>query len=156
MFCQKTPGQNASQASSLAVETNTDRKYTLACAALNKLCWTGEWQRKGSELSWRSCGIYCKPVSSCSVLGTWDGEGYRHRAWPARCSSPVYVTMNATKVDDAMLALHPLWKAERLADPVHLGQSHFRASNQAEYSDETFHSIKKKKKRSYRECLAIT
>lgn len=40
MFSRKTPGQNASQAFSLAVETNTDRKYILACAVQNKLCWT--------------------------------------------------------------------------------------------------------------------
>lgn len=46
----------------------------------------------------------------------------------------------AKGVEDAMRALHPLWKVERLADPVHLGQSQFRASNQAVYSDEMFHS----------------
>lgn len=39
-----------------------------------------------------------------------------------------------------MRTLHPLRKVERLADPVHLGQSQLRASNWTAYSDEMFHS----------------
>lgn len=46
----------------------------------------------------------------------------------------------AKGLDDAMRALHPLRRVERLANHVHLGQSQFRASNRAVYSDEMFNS----------------
>lgn len=57
------------------------------------------------------------------------------------------VAQGAKGVDDAMRALHPLWKVERLADAVHLGQSQFHASNRAVYSDEMFHSKTKEEKK---------
>lgn len=44
-----------------------------------------------------------------------------------------------------MRTLHPLWKVERLADAVHLGQSQFHASNRAVNSYEMFHSKTKKR-----------
>ena len=45
---------------------------------------------------------------------------------------------SAKGIKDAMKALHPMWKVQRLADPVHLGQSQFRASMKARYSDGMF------------------
>ncbi|XP_056017362.1 palmitoyltransferase ZDHHC4-like [Ostrea edulis] len=53
----------------------------------------------------------------------------------------------AKQVDEALRALHPLWTTERLADPVHLGQSQFRASNRAVYSKAMFHTMTKEQKK---------
>jgi hypothetical protein len=45
---------------------------------------------------------------------------------------------SADGVDAAMKVLDPLWKVEHLADPTHVGQSQFHASQRANYSEEMF------------------
>ena len=48
---RKTSSQNALQAIGIACETMTEKKYILAAAIQNKLCWTGAWLRgKGKEV----------------------------------------------------------------------------------------------------------
>lgn len=54
-------------------------------------------------------------------------------------------SQGAKGVKDVKRVLHPLWKVERLADAVHLGQSQFHASNRAVNSYEMFHSKTKKR-----------
>jgi len=154
MFSRKTPGQNASQAFSLAVETNTDRKYILACAVQNKLCWTGAWLRgKGMEVDCpgghAECTANLSPAAPFSEyeMGKDIGTQLGLQDVLVRYVTTDGDAQGAKGVDDAMRALHPLWRVERLADHVHLGQSQFRASNRAVYSDEMFHSKTKEEKK---------
>ena len=53
----------------------------------------------------------------------------------------------AKGVEEAMKALHPMWKVDRLADHVHLGQSQFQASNKALYSETMFHGKRKEERK---------
>uniref|UniRef100_K1RKT7 Mutator-like transposase domain-containing protein n=1 Tax=Magallana gigas TaxID=29159 RepID=K1RKT7_MAGGI len=154
MFNPKTLGQNASQAFSLAVETNTDRKYILACAVQNKLCWTGAWLRgKGMEVDCLGGHAECTAnLSPAALFSEYEmGKDIGIQLGPqdvlVRYVTEDNVAQGAKGVDDAMRALHPLWKVERLADAVHLGQSQFHASNRAVYSDEMFHSKTKEEKK---------
>ena len=48
---RKKPGQNTSQAIAIACEMMTEKKYIIAAAIQNKLCWTVAWLRgKGMEV----------------------------------------------------------------------------------------------------------
>ncbi|CAC5364776.1 unnamed protein product [Mytilus coruscus] len=111
---KKKPGLNATQAFTLAIETMTERKYIVASFAQNQMCWKGAWLRgeRAAPVSEYQMG---KEIGSQLALqdilvknATTDGDG---RA--------------AKGIDDATRALHPMWKVERLADYVHLGQSQF-------------------------------
>ncbi|CAC5384066.1 unnamed protein product [Mytilus coruscus] len=54
---------------------------------------------------------------------------------------------SAKGMEDTLTALEPMWKVERLADPVHLGESQFRASLRAQYSAGMFHGKAKEENR---------
>ncbi|OWF53481.1 hypothetical protein KP79_PYT22946 [Mizuhopecten yessoensis] len=41
-------------------------------------------------------------------------------------------------IQEAMHALYPTWKVERLADPTHLGKAQFRKSHSAKFSESMF------------------
>lgn len=141
---RKKAGLNASQALSLAIETNTANKYIISAVYQNKLCWKGAWLRnKGFEVECpdhedcTSNHPRAAPVSERTMgkdigteLGlqnilveyaTTDGDGQA-----------------AMGLQESLQALQPLWKVTRLADHVHLGQTQFRTMNRAVFSDKMF------------------
>ncbi|CAC5362381.1 unnamed protein product [Mytilus coruscus] len=54
---------------------------------------------------------------------------------------------SASGINDAIQALHPMWKVERLADPIHLGNGQFRAAMCANFSDNMFGCRTKEQKK---------
>ncbi|CAC5377889.1 unnamed protein product [Mytilus coruscus] len=153
---RKKPGLNATQAFTLAIETMTERKYIVASFAQNQMCWKGAWLRgKGFDVNCPNGHEDCtanlyraapvseyqmgKEIGSQLVLqdilvknATLDGDG---RA--------------AKGIDDATRALHPMWKVERLADYVHLGQSQFRSSLRAQFNEGMFYGRTKVIKKAF-------
>lgn len=123
------------------------QKAADTCAVQNKLCWTGAWLHcKGMEVDCPGGHAECTANLSSAApfleyeMGKDIGTQLGLQDVLVRYVTKDGDAQGAKGVDDAMRALHPLWKVERLADPVHFGQSQFRASNRAVYSDEMFHS----------------
>ncbi|CAG2195328.1 unnamed protein product [Mytilus edulis] len=157
---RKKPGLNATQGFALAMETTTENKYIVASFAQNQMCWKGAWLRgKGFK-------VECPN-------GHEDCTANLHRAAPlseyemgkeigTQLALQDILVKNATTdgdgraakgIDDATRALHPMWKVERLADYVHLGQSQFRASLRAKFSESMFYGrtkeIRKEMKKAF-------
>ena len=147
MFDRNTPGHNASQAFALAVEHNTDRNYIIACATQNKLCWTGAWLKgKGIEVDCpgghAECTANVNRPSAFSeyVMGKDIGTQLALQNVLVRYVITDGDGRSAKGVEDGIKSLYPLWNTERQADPVHLGQAQFRASNRAQYSSDMFYA----------------
>ncbi|CAG2217564.1 unnamed protein product [Mytilus edulis] len=60
----------------------------------------------------------------------------------------------AEGINDALKVLHPLWKVERQADPIHLGRSQFRQSNSANFSLNMFYGSTREKKKQGQKVLS--
>ncbi|CAC5406594.1 unnamed protein product [Mytilus coruscus] len=60
----------------------------------------------------------------------------------------------AEGINDALKVLHPLWKVERQADPIHLGRSQFRQSNSANFSLNMFSGSTREKKKQGQKVLS--
>lgn len=61
---------------------------------------------------------------------------------------------SAAGIDDAVRALHPMWKVNRLADHVHLGQTQFKAGMRATFSEEMFHGKTKAENRELQKIFS--
>lgn len=150
---KKKPGQNATQAFALGIETMTDRKFIVAAVVQNKMCWRGAWLRgKGFPIECpghEECtsNLYRAAALSEYELGKEMGNQLGLQKFLVRYVTTDGDGRSARGIEDAIKALEPMWEVERLADPVHLGQSQFRASNRAQYSAGMFHGKTKEENR---------
>ncbi|CAC5389780.1 unnamed protein product [Mytilus coruscus] len=157
---RKKPGLNATQAFTLAIETMTERKYIVASFAQNQMCWKGAWLRgKGFDVNCPNGHEDCTanlyraaPVSEYQ-MGKEIGSQLALQDILVKNATTDGDGRAAKGIDDATRALHPMWKVERLADYVHLGQSQFRASLRAQFSEGMFYGrtkeIKKEMKKAF-------
>jgi hypothetical protein len=142
---RKKPGQNASQAIGIACETMTDKKFIVGASVQNKLCWTGAWLKgKGMEVNCPGGHAECtanlgvvEPFSEYELGKDIGGQLARQEMLIKHVTTDGD-GRSAAGVAQAMKVLDPLWKVERLADPTHVGQSQFRASQRANFSDAMF------------------
>ena len=68
---RKTSSQNALQAIGIACETITEKKYILAAAIQNKLCWTGVWlrgKRQGGRVPRRTSRLNSQHISPSTAI----------------------------------------------------------------------------------------
>ncbi|CAC5388304.1 unnamed protein product [Mytilus coruscus] len=150
---KKKPGQNATQAFALGIETMTDRKFIVAAVVQNKMCWKGAWLRgKGFPIECPgheecTANLYRAAALSEYELGKEMGNQLGLQKFLVRYVTTDGDGRSARGIEDAIKALEPMWEVERLADPVHLGQSQFRASNRAQYSAGMFHGKTKEENR---------
>ncbi|CAC5366565.1 unnamed protein product [Mytilus coruscus] len=134
---KKKPGQNATQAFALGIETMTDKKYIIAAVVQNKMCWKGAWLRgKGFPIECPgheecTANLYRAAALSEYKLGKEIGNQLGLQKCLVRYVTTDGDGRSARGIEDALTALEPMWKVERLADDVHLGQSEFRASLRA-------------------------
>ncbi|XP_033729795.1 uncharacterized protein LOC117318994 [Pecten maximus] len=141
----KKPGLNASQGISLGIETCTPKKWILGCAFHNKLCWTGAWLRgKGYDVNCPGGHPECTANTSGFdglseyAMGNDIGEQLTRQGVLMKYATTDGDGTSAQGLQEAMRALHPMWKVERLADPTHIGRAQFRKSNSAKFSDSMF------------------
>ena len=121
------PGQNASQAISLACEQVTDHKFIVASVFHNKLCWTGSWLKgKGLNVTCPdghagTCTANVKPTNPLSeyLMGKEIGLQIDRQNVLVKYAVTDGDGRGAEGINDALKVLHPLWKVERQADPIH-------------------------------------
>ncbi|CAG2215605.1 unnamed protein product [Mytilus edulis] len=142
---KKKPGQNATQVFALGIETITDRKFIVAAVVQNKMCWKGAWLRgKGFPIECPGHEECTANLYRAAALSEYElGKEMGNQIGLQKCLVR-YVTTDgdgrsAKGIEEALTAVEPMWKVERLADHVHLGQSQFRASLRAQYSPGMFH-----------------
>ncbi|CAG2207664.1 unnamed protein product [Mytilus edulis] len=134
---KKKPGQNANQACAVGIETVTDRKYIVATASLNQMFWTRAWLRS------KGFTIECPNLHRAAPLSEYDLGKQIGNQLVVQGILVKYATTDgdgrsANGINDAIQALHPMWKVEWLADPIHLGNGQFRAAMLANFSDNMF------------------
>ncbi|XP_069109057.1 uncharacterized protein [Argopecten irradians] len=141
----KKPGLNASQGISLGIETCTPKKYILGRALHNKLCWTGAWLRgKGYDVKCPGghpdCTANIERHDGLSeyAMGKDIGDQLTSQGVLIRYATTDGDGTGAKGLEEAMKALHPMWKVERLADPTHVGRALFRKCNSAKFSESMF------------------
>ena len=158
----KKPGQNASQAISLACEQVTDHKFIVASVFHNKLCWTGSWLKgKGLNVTCPdghagTCTANVKPTNPLSeyLMGKEIGLQIDRQNVLVKYAVTDGDGRGAEGINDALKVLHPLWKVERQADPIHLGRSQFRQSNSANFSLNMFYGSTREKKKQGQKVLS--
>ncbi|CAC5416721.1 unnamed protein product [Mytilus coruscus] len=132
---KRKPGQNANQACAVGIETLTDRKYIVATSSLNQMCWTGAWLRgKGFTIECPNGHEECTadlhhaaPLSEYE-LGKKIGNQLAVQGILVKYATTDGDGRTANGINDAIQALHIMWKVERLADPIHLANGQFRAA----------------------------
>lgn len=151
---RKKSGQNASQSIAVACETMTERQYILAAAVQNKLCWTGAWLRgKGYHVECPgghagcTANTYRQAPLSEYELGKSIGQTLAAESALVRYVTTDGDSRSAAGVTEAMRLLDPMWKVERQADPIHLGQAQFRYCYNANFSNGMFPGAKTRDQR---------
>ncbi|OWF39132.1 hypothetical protein KP79_PYT16201 [Mizuhopecten yessoensis] len=141
----KKPGMNASQGMSLGIETSTPKKWIVARTLQNKLCWTGAWLRgKGYDVNCPGGHPDCTANTdrydglSEHAMGKNIGDQLTSQGILVKYATTDGDGTGAKGIEEAMQALDPMWKVERLADPTHLGKAQFRKSNSAKFSESMF------------------
>ena len=142
---RKKPGQASSQGIGLAVETMSDKKYIVGVFMQNKLCWTGAWLRnKGFDVKCPGGHADCTanlagaaPISEYEI-GKNIGRGFNLERVLVKYATTDGDGRSAEGLNDALKVLTPLWRVERLADTIHLGQSQFKYAMKAAFSPSMF------------------
>lgn len=139
-------GQNASQAIGVAVEGQTSQKQIVGLYLENKLCYQGAWLRNrgftdvtcpGGHAGCTATTEGVRPFSEYTI-GKNLGEQLA-----AENILVKYVTTDgdgrsAEGIQAAISEIDPLWEVIRQADTAHLGQSLFRHTTKAVFSDTMF------------------
>ena len=162
LVSRNKPGHGANQGFSLAIENNTDRKYIIACAIQNKLCWSGAWLKgKGVDVDCPGGHAECTanldraaPFSEF-CMGKDIGTQLALQDVLVRYVTTDGDSQSAKGLSEGIKALYPLWEVNRLADTVHLGQAQFRASYRAKYSSDMFHGSTKEENRELQRQFSI-
>lgn len=142
---RKKPGQNASQAIGIAVETISNKKLIVGASIQNKLCWMGSWLRgQGYDIKCPEGHAGCTAnLPSYSPLSEYSmGKDIATELF-AQGSTVKYVTTDGDSkssegVKEALRILKPMWQVERHADPTHLGQLQFKKCMNATFSQQMF------------------
>ncbi|CAC5404695.1 unnamed protein product [Mytilus coruscus] len=130
----KKPGQNASQAISLAwkgLDVTCPDGHAGTCTANVKPTTPLSEYLMGKEI-----GLQIDRQNVLIKYTVTDGDG-----------------RGAEGINDTLKVLHPLWKVERQADPIHLGRSQFRQSNSANFSLNMFPGSTREKKKTRTESF---
>ena len=142
---RKKPGQAASQGIGLAVETLTDKKYIVGMFMQNKLCWTGAWLRnRGFDVECPGGHAECTAnLSGAAPISEYDigyniGRGFNLERVLVKYATTDGDGRSAEGLQAALKLVTPLWRVERLADTIHLGQSQFKYSMKAAFSSSMF------------------
>ena len=158
----KIPGQNASQAVTLACEQVTERKFIVAAVFHNKLCWTGAWLiNKGLSVTCPDghSGVCTANVKSSVplseyLMGKEIGTQLEMQGILVKYAVTDGDGRAAQGIIDALQVLHPMWKVERLADPTHLGRSQLRQCNSARFSCTMFPGTTRERKKHEQTVLS--
>lgn len=146
-------GQNASQAIAVAIEKHTDKQQIIDVHVESKLCYVGAWLRG------RGYDVSCPEHADCSAtindVQPFSEYNMGRRIGERLASEDIlvkYVTTDgdgrsAQGIGDSMAALDPSWEVVRQADTTHMGQSLFRHSLKASYSDNMFTGTTSKEKK---------
>ena len=142
---RKKPGQNASQAIGIAVETMTDQQLIVGASFQNQLCWVGSWLRgQGFDVKCPGGHADCTAnVSSYVPLSEYNmGKEIATKLFSEGAKIRYATTDGDSKssegIKDALNLLQPMWKVDRLADPTHLGQVQFKKCYNANFSRNMF------------------
>ncbi|CAC5422150.1 unnamed protein product [Mytilus coruscus] len=144
---------------SLACEQVTDHKFIVASVFHNKLCWTGAWLKgKGLDVTCPdghagTCTASVKPTTPLSEYLKEIGLQVDRQNVLIKYAVTDGERRGAEGINDALKVLHPLWKVERQADPIHLGRSQFRQSNSANFSLNMFPCSTREKKKTRTESF---
>ena len=154
-------GQNASQAIGVAIENQTEQKQILAFHLENKLCWTGTWLRN------RGFAVQCPGHTACTATMD-EADPLSERNIGQKIGDDLansdllvqYVTTDgdgrsAEGIQSALAKKHPTCKVERQADTTHLGQSQFRQTIQAKFSEGMFPGETTEKKKEQQKFLGM-
>ncbi|CAG2197145.1 unnamed protein product [Mytilus edulis] len=141
--CRSSMQRTSSRVAAEMVKLNkTDMAQKLE---LNKMCWKGAWLRgKGFPIECPGHEECTANLYRAAALSEYElGKEMGNQIGLQKCLVR-YVTTDgdgrsAKGIEEALTAVEPMWKVERLADHVHLGQSQFRASLRAQYSPGMFH-----------------
>jgi hypothetical protein len=146
---EKKPGQSSSQAVGIACETLTEKQYIVGTTVENKLCWTGAWLKgKGFDVQCPGGHVDCtanlSPVAPHSEfeMAREIGEKFLLQEILIRHATTDGDAQAAAGFQDAYNILHPMWKVERLSDPIHLGRLQFKRCNSATFSENMFPGIR--------------
>jgi len=146
---EKKPGQSSSQAVGIACETITEKKYIVGATVENKLCWTGAWLKgKGFDVQCPGGHVDCtanlSPVAPHSEyeMAKEIGKKFVLQEILIRHATTDGDAQAAAGFQDAYNILHPMWKVERLSDPIHLGRLQFKRCNSAIFSENMFPGIR--------------
>lgn len=146
-------GQNASQAIGVAVEKHTDQQQIIDIHVESKLCYVGAWLRG------RGFDVACPDHADCSAtiddVQPFSEYNIGRRIGERLASENIlvkYITTDgdgksAQGIGDSMAALDPALEVVRQADTTHMGQSLFRHSMKASFSDNMFPGMTSKEKK---------
>lgn len=151
---RKKPGQNASQLIATACETMTEEQFIIAAVVQNKLCWTGAWLRgRGFNVQCPGGHAECTanrnrhvPLSEFEA-GKTIGQELGLQGTFIKYATTDGDARSAAGVQEAMTLLNPMWRVQRQADPVHLGQAQFRHCYNAVFSSGMFPTARTREKR---------
>lgn len=148
---RRKPGQNASQAIGLAVETNTDSQYIIGTAVQNKLCWKGHWlKNKGYDVNCPDGHEDCTATMAAPVplseyeIGKSIAEHFQLDGIHVKYATTDSDGRGAKGLSEVFTQTNPSWTVQRLADPTHVAQGQFRKCNAAQFSNMIFGNIRSK------------
>lgn len=151
-------GQNASQGIATCVEHQTEKKKIIGVSLTNKLCHKGALLRsKGSKVKCpghKGCTATQNPILPLSEyeMGKEIGENLRKQEVSVRYCTTDGDARGAAGMSFAMAGNGtPL---ERQADPTHLGQSLYRHSVKADFSERIFPGTTKKARKKQQQMLS--
>ena len=137
------------------------QKQILAFHLENKLCWTGTWLRN------RGFAVQCPGHTACTATMD-EADPLSERNIGQKIGDDLansdllvqYVTTDgdgrsAEGIQTALAKKHPTCKVERQADTTHLGQSQFRQTIQAKFSEGMFPGETTEKKKEQQKFLGM-
>ncbi|XP_060557060.1 uncharacterized protein LOC132717584 [Ruditapes philippinarum] len=110
-------------------------------------------RKKAGQNASQSIAIACEIITEKQYIIAaavqnklcWTGAWLRGKGYDVTC--PDGDSRSAAGVSEAMRLLDPMWKVERQADPIHLGQAQFRCCYKAHFSYGMFPSAKTRDQR---------
>lgn len=155
-------GQNASSAIGVAVENHTDQHQVVGLYVENKLCYQGAWLRnKGFNVTCPGGHAGCSATYD-DVMPFSEYEIGKELGKQMALDNILvkYVTTDgdaksAEGVQFAMSSVNPLLQVVRQADTTHMGQSLFRHTLKACFSDHMFLGCNSSEKKEQQKMFAL-
>lgn len=154
-------GQNASQAIGISLEHQTDKKQIVSFHMQNKLCWVGAYLRN------HGFHVDCPGHADCTatmceadplsekVIGEKIGADLAESGLLVQYVTTDGDARGCEGIRTAMERVHPTVQVERQADTTHLGQSQFRQTIKAEFSEGMFPGTTPERRKEQQKFLGL-